>query len=162
AAGLETAVLNRQAFHERLPIDDDAVLKIQDGILSDIASAALHEAAIKLRVTAFVRALTGELHPQLPLGFGKIGEAARGRFDTVGLFVHLTLEKLDLMMRVLRRQVGALDPAIFDLKSGVARRIFGEQFRSKRWGHAISLSSRNRSAISCWVKPALMRSSVLT
>ena len=76
-----------------------------------------------------VRTLTRKAQPQFPFGIGEIAQASRRALQAIDLLVHLPVGELDLMQRMIGRQIGARAPTVLDVVARITRRSGREQRR---------------------------------
>jgi hypothetical protein len=128
AARLEAAVLYRKPVHEASQVGNNAVLEIENRVFANLAAPALIDTPEHENVSCFVRALAGDAHPDAPIRIREIGQRPRRIFHAVHFFVHLTVEKLDVLQLVTRREIHAVRPSFLYAKALVALWRFSEQF----------------------------------
>ena len=128
AACLEATVLYRKPVHEASQVGNNAVLEIENRVFANLAAPALIDPPEHENVSCFVRALAGNAHPDAPIRIRKIGQRPSRIFHPVHFFVHLTVEKLDVLQLVTWGEIHAVRPSFHYAEALVAFRRFSEQF----------------------------------
>ena len=81
---------------------------------------------------------------QFPIRLRKVAQAAGGTFQTIHLFIHLSVDELNLVKRMFIRVVGAFVPTILYCEAGVTCRSVNEELGVKRVRNALGLQLRIR------------------
>src|SRR5882762_2505933 len=99
-------------------------MKIQYRVGSDKATALFHHCAEHQSVPRLVCALPGNAQTQSPGRVREIRQCPGRNLQRVELLIHLSVQKLGSLLRMIIRQVATLAPPLLYLEARVARRLF--------------------------------------